>query len=103
MAENVISFPRRTAFECARRAADRHSRATFQIGARRYAFEFFSSVTELNPVDALIVPILPARRRPVTAAAQQPPKRTSGLRTARRIRFAPQTGRAPSREGGRNL
>jgi hypothetical protein len=45
------------------RVTEEPSRVTFQIGRRRYAFEFFSIVTELNPMDAQVIPINPSSSR----------------------------------------
>ena len=53
MAENVILFP---ASECGKLAVARHFQTIyFCIGGQRYAFEFLSSVTEVNPVDATVL------------------------------------------------
>jgi len=56
MAKNVLPFPTPDPEE-ARPTAAQHDRAIFQIGARRFAFQFRTTVTEVNPVDAEILPI----------------------------------------------
>ncbi len=56
MAKNVLPFPAPDA-GAARPTAVEHRRATFQIGARRFVFEFRTAVSEVNPVDAEIVSI----------------------------------------------
>ena len=38
-----------------------HARMIFRIGGRRYALDFQTTVTELNPVDA---PVISIRRKP---------------------------------------
>ena len=56
MAKKVLPFPAPDA-GAARPTAVEHCRATFQIGARRFVFEFRTAVSEVNPVDAEIVSI----------------------------------------------
>ncbi len=56
MAKNVLPFPAPDA-GAARPTAVEQCRATFQIGARRFVFEFRTAVSEVNPVDAEIVSI----------------------------------------------
>jgi len=65
MAKNVLPFPTPNP-EAARHTAVQHDRAIFQIGARRFAFQFRTTVTEVNPVDAEILPIRTIRVSPPT-------------------------------------
>ena len=55
MTENVISFPGHLDHDCSPAAG--HSRLIFRIGAKRFAFEFVSSATEINPLGAKILKI----------------------------------------------
>jgi hypothetical protein len=47
----VSPFRLKPALLSARPVAEEHSCMTFSIGGRRYAFEFETIVTEVNPVD----------------------------------------------------
>jgi hypothetical protein len=57
MANNLIPFPASPGTQSSPRDAGARSRATFRIGGRRYALEFSSSVVELNPAGAQVIPI----------------------------------------------
>ena len=63
MAKNLIPFQTRRAPGGVRRSAEEHYYLIFQICGSRYAFEFFSSVTELNAADAQVVPISQGEQR----------------------------------------
>ena len=57
MANNLIRFPATRTTGSGRRRAEEHCQVIFQIGGSRYAFEFSSSVIELNTADAELIPI----------------------------------------------
>jgi hypothetical protein len=55
MKKPVIPFRPKPAPVSARPMVEEHSRMTLSIGGRRYALEFHTIVTEVNPVDAQVV------------------------------------------------
>jgi hypothetical protein len=61
MNKPVIPFRPKLATVSATPLVEERSRMTLSIGGKRYAFEFKTTVTEVNPVDARIVSI---RRNP---------------------------------------
>jgi hypothetical protein len=60
MNELVTPFRPKPATASAKPVAQKHTRMTFRIGGRRFAFDFQSTVTELNPFDA---PVISIRRK----------------------------------------
>jgi hypothetical protein len=57
MAKNVVPFSGRPEPERSRPTGQQHSRFLVTIGPMRYAFEFSSSVMEVNTADAQVMPI----------------------------------------------
>src|SRR5450631_1992512 len=68
MSKKPIPFPRRAALEKHREKARRPSRVIFLICGRRYALDFWSSICELNPADAVVRPF-PSTKLPITPKA----------------------------------
>jgi hypothetical protein len=62
MKEPVIPFRPKPAPLSARPVAEEHSRMIFNIGGRRYAFEFQTIVIEVHPVDAQVISIRQSSR-----------------------------------------
>jgi hypothetical protein len=64
MAKNkVIPFPIDKRPEKVRDTAERHARMVCNIGGTRYALDFWSRATEINPVDAPVLPFPPGQPR----------------------------------------
>lgn len=62
MKEPVIPFRPKPAPVSARPVAEEHSRMIFNIGGRRYAFEFQTIVTEVHLADAQVISIRQSSR-----------------------------------------
>ena len=63
MAKNVLPF-RKPVPVAAQSKTWEHGRVIFQIGGSRFALNFHVTVTEVNPVDAEILPIQKSLLRP---------------------------------------
>jgi hypothetical protein len=72
MSKKPIPFPTQAALEKHREMARRHCRVICHICGKRYALDFWSSICELNPADAVVRPF-PSGKVPIT------PKVTSEL------------------------
>jgi len=80
MANNLIPFPARRATGSGRRKAEEHCQVIFQIGGSRYAFEFSSSVIELNTACAPLIPIHQPEQKQNRPVARLGPVRERNLR-----------------------
>jgi hypothetical protein len=72
MSKKPIAFPRQDALEKSREMARRHCRVILLICGRRYALDFWSSVCELNPADAVVRPF-PSGKLPITPKVTEMP------------------------------
>src|SRR5450755_4138166 len=72
MSKKPIPFPRPAALEKHREKARRPSRVIFLICGKRYALDFWSSVCELNPADAMVRPF-PSGKLPITPKVTEMP------------------------------
>jgi hypothetical protein len=67
MNEPVTPFRPKPATASAKPVMQEHARMTFRIGGRRYALDFQTTITELNPFDA---PVVSIRRKPPSQNGQ---------------------------------
>src|SRR5450755_1317262 len=94
MSKKPIPFPRSAALEKHCEKARRPSRVIFLICGRRYALDFWSSICELNPADAVVRPF-PCGKPPITPKVSSelpcisPPSGVIHVMTAKRA--APRT------------
>ncbi len=87
MTEKVVPFPVLTRSPLPDATSKRHDRMILRIGRQRLAFDFYSTVTELNPEPALVVPFAKgsARKRHVrkkTDDREEPPATAPRVKTS---------------------
>ncbi len=59
----VVPFPKPSASAEPDPIAKLHQRVIFSIGSQRYAYDFYSQVSQLNPTPAPVVSVNTGKRR----------------------------------------
>jgi hypothetical protein len=78
MSKKVITFPEPNDPAEGRAMAERHTRVICHIGGKRYALDFWSRASEVDPVDAGVLAFPPGAPHTKKKARQAGAKRVKG-------------------------